>query len=194
MPDRTLNWGDPADAATRYRTRDDDPAGGGNFVVVEDLDGNLIPLQYNPTSGALETAVPIDTGSNNITTTGTVSTGTLEADVLLADNVVLNKDSNIEVERANKLTVDGSTTATIFDSADPVNVIYGNVVGDLAGDVVYTWDDGTETRLSENGRGETNSGDGFDVAMIPPAKDVKKLTFNNLSAGSREFGYYVIHE
>ena len=80
MPDRTLNYGDPADAATRYRTRDDDPAGGGNFVVVEDLDGNLIPLQYNPTSGALETAVPIDTGSNNITTTGTVSTETLEAD------------------------------------------------------------------------------------------------------------------
>ena len=79
MPDRTINWGDSETEAS-YRTQDDDPAGGGNFVVVEDLDGNLIPLQYNPTSGALETAVPIDTGSNDITTTGEVSAGTLEAD------------------------------------------------------------------------------------------------------------------
>jgi len=77
--DRTLNWGDPADAGTRYRTRDDDPAGGGNFVVVEDLDGGLIPLQYNPTTGKVETAVPVDTGSNDITTTGAVSAATLEA-------------------------------------------------------------------------------------------------------------------
>ena len=79
MPDRTINWGDSETEAS-YRTQDDDPAGGGNFVVVEDLDGGLIPLQYNPTTGKVETAVPIDTGSNDITTTGAVSAGTLEAD------------------------------------------------------------------------------------------------------------------
>ena len=125
MPDKTLYWGDPADAGTRYRTRDDDPAGGGNFVVVEDLDGNLIPLQYNPTSGALETAVPIDTGSNNITTTGTVSTGTLEADATLKgasrqdgdlsfdDWETNNHEAVQEIEMVTRAETDGSSTGRI---------------------------------------------------------------------------------
>ena len=118
MPDRTLNYGDPADAATRYRTRDDDPAGGGNFVVVEDLDGNLIPLQYNPTSGALETAVPIDTGDNDITTTGTVSTGTLEAggvDIGRSWQSVKNSRTLNTTETNN---TDGEIKATVILESD----------------------------------------------------------------------------
>ena len=105
MPDRTINWGDSETEAS-YRTQDDDPAGGGNFVVVEDLDGGLIPLQYNPTTGKVETAVPIDTGSNDITTTGEVSAGTLEATGTFTDPAGNEYDGRV-----------GKTTEQVQDDA-----------------------------------------------------------------------------
>ena len=80
MPDKTLVFGDPADSATRYRTRDGDETGGGNFVFVEDLDTTTEVLVYDPTAGEVTTATPINLGSNNLTTTGTVDTSTLAVD------------------------------------------------------------------------------------------------------------------
>jgi len=59
MPDRTINFGDDETEAT-YRVRDDDPVGGGDFILVEDLDGSIIPLKYNKPSGKLEAAVGIE--------------------------------------------------------------------------------------------------------------------------------------
>ena len=112
MPDRTINWGDSETEAS-YRTQDDDPAGGGNFVVVEDLDGGLIPLQYNPTSGKVETAVPIDTGSNDITTTGEVSAGTLEANGMTKIKAVRN---------ASLFDVSVGTFVNIIDTVNEDNL------------------------------------------------------------------------
>jgi len=79
MPDRTINFGDPADAGTKYRTQDDDPAGGGNFVVAEDLDGNTVLLQWNPTAGQWEYGGPVDMGGNDLSNVGTISATALEA-------------------------------------------------------------------------------------------------------------------
>jgi len=83
MPDRTLNLGDPADAATKYRLRDDDPAGGGNLVLAEDLDGNTVLLQWNPTAGQWEYGGPVDLGGNDLTGVGSATVNALEADATL---------------------------------------------------------------------------------------------------------------
>jgi len=79
MPDRTIVWGDPADAGTKYRTQDDASAGGGNFVIVEDLDGNTVLLQWNPTAGQFEYQGPVDMGGNDLNNVGTASVTALEA-------------------------------------------------------------------------------------------------------------------
>jgi len=82
MPDRTIVWGDPADAGTKYRTQDDDPAGGGNFVVAEDTDGNTVLLQWNPdagTAGQWEYSGPVDLGGNDLTSVGTATVDAPEA-------------------------------------------------------------------------------------------------------------------
>jgi len=89
MPDRTIVWGDPADAGTKYRTQDDDPAGGGNFVVAEDTDGNTVLLQWNPdagTAGQWEYSGPVDLGGNDLTSVGTATVDALEAGSLDSKN------------------------------------------------------------------------------------------------------------
>ena len=82
MPDRTIVWGDPADAGTKYRTQDDASAGGGNFVIVEDLDGNTVLLQWNPTAGQFEYQGPVDMGGNDLNNVGAATVDALEADSL----------------------------------------------------------------------------------------------------------------
>jgi len=85
MPDRTINWGDPNDAGTKYRTQDDDPAGGGNFVVAEDTDGNTVLLQWNPTASQWEYGGAVDLGGNDLTSVGTATVNALEADDSITD-------------------------------------------------------------------------------------------------------------
>ena len=79
MTDRTANWGDPAEAGTTYQTGDDDPAGGGNFVVTRDVNQDLVLLQWNPIAEQWEFAGPVDLADNDLITSGTVQAGALEA-------------------------------------------------------------------------------------------------------------------
>ena len=50
MSDRTINWGD-SEVESVYQTGDDDPDGGGNFVVARDTDGGVTLLEYDPVAG-----------------------------------------------------------------------------------------------------------------------------------------------
>ena len=63
MPDRSLNWGNPADSGTRWQTQDDDPNGGGNFVVLRDLDGDTVLFQYDPVDGEWQYFAPVSMGA-----------------------------------------------------------------------------------------------------------------------------------
>lgn len=73
MVDRRINFGDPADAGTRYQIEDDaNAAGGGNFVLAKDLDGGTVLLQYNPTSDAFEYVRAVDLGGEDVTGVGGV--------------------------------------------------------------------------------------------------------------------------
>ena len=101
MPDRTIVWGDPADAGTKYRTQDDASAGGGNFVVAEDLDGNTMLLQWNPTASQWEFGGPVDMGGNDLSNVGTASVTALEAGGLSIDGSYADRstaDSNASVD------------------------------------------------------------------------------------------------
>lgn len=73
MVDRRINFGDPADSGTRWQMEDDEnAAGGGNFVLAKDLDGNTVLLQYNPTSDAFEFVRAVDMGGEDVTGVGGV--------------------------------------------------------------------------------------------------------------------------
>ena len=50
MSDRTINWGD-SEVEAVYQTGDDDPDGGGNFIVARDTDGGVTLLEYDPVAG-----------------------------------------------------------------------------------------------------------------------------------------------
>lgn len=144
MPDRTLNWGDPADAGTKYRTQDDDPAGGGNFVVAEDTDNNTVLLQYNPTASQWEYAGPVDMGSNDISNVGTISTNALEAAEISKDESfsVLYNDSQQTIQNSTITQLEFNNTdgddLNVADLANNQAVIQKD--GDYAIQLYATWE------------------------------------------------------
>jgi hypothetical protein len=79
MPDRQITYGADATDAT-YRSGDADPAGGGNFVVAEDLDGSTVLLEWDGTTWQSRGPVEMNgndiTGAGSITASGTVEGGT----------------------------------------------------------------------------------------------------------------------
>ena len=63
MVDRSIYFGNPADPGTRWRSQDDDPAGGGNFIVLEDLDSNTVYFQYDATNDEWQYFAPVSIGT-----------------------------------------------------------------------------------------------------------------------------------
>ena len=78
MPDRTINWGDSETEAT-YQTGDDDPAGGGNFVVARDTDGGTTLLEWDPAAGEWVARGDVDLSGNDL------SANAIDAEVVSAD-------------------------------------------------------------------------------------------------------------
>jgi len=72
--DRRINWGADATDA-RYRT--EDTGDGGNFVVAEDLDGNTVLLQWNPSTSPSqwEFAGKVDMGDNDLVNVNSLDAG-----------------------------------------------------------------------------------------------------------------------
>lgn len=79
MPDRQIDYGEDATDAT-YRSGDaGGTTGGGNFVVVEDLDAGMVLFEWDETAGEFVSRGPIDLSGNNLSGVATVSATDLEA-------------------------------------------------------------------------------------------------------------------
>lgn len=82
MPDKTINFGEPGSGA-RYRTRDDDPTGGGDYVVAETLDASGNPvdvlLRYDDTADEWVSGGPVNMSGNDVTNVGALDADSLSA-------------------------------------------------------------------------------------------------------------------
>jgi hypothetical protein len=77
--ERRLNWG--ADA-TDAKWRSEHDSTNSKFIVAEDLDGATILLEYDETASQWVFRGPIEMGANNLTTTGTVTAGTVSTEAI----------------------------------------------------------------------------------------------------------------
>ena len=69
MSDRTINWGD-SEVEAVYQTGDDDPDGGGNFVVARDTDGGVTLLEYDPVAGEWVARGDVNLDGNDLSAAG----------------------------------------------------------------------------------------------------------------------------
>jgi hypothetical protein len=127
---------------------------------------------------------------------GTLSGPALEADDGVIKNVTVTQDnlSNLTQHTGRSITV--SSELTLFDLANPVDVISGyiNGGGGNMGGIIVTWGDGsTDILFNEKTVGEDSNGDQNDSKSIPPLKNVKKLVVNHGSTSSDgEYGFGVL--
>lgn len=77
MADRELYWGAADDAATEYRTRDSDPAGGGDFIVAERADGSEILLQWDDSASEWVSAGAVNLNGNDVTGVGALDANSI---------------------------------------------------------------------------------------------------------------------
>jgi len=75
--DRTIHFGD-SETDARYRIQDTSSTGG-DFILVEDLDGGTVLLEYDYSAGEFVSRGPVNLNGNGITDAGSVSADTLEA-------------------------------------------------------------------------------------------------------------------
>jgi hypothetical protein len=72
--ERRLNWGADATDA-QYRTGDD--TANNRFIIVEDLDGGTVLLEYDETAGEFVSRGPVNMSGNDITNAGAIDAQSL---------------------------------------------------------------------------------------------------------------------
>ena len=115
MADRTINFGSDSTEAT-YQIQDDDPAGGGDFVI-RDTDANLAILSYDQTNDEWDFAATANFNSNDITGITSLTADTINVDTLdgadianaTADDVLETDGSGGLRLQAGEVTVNGNT-------------------------------------------------------------------------------------
>jgi len=115
MADRTINFGSDSTEAT-YQIQDDDPAGGGDFVI-RDTDANLAILSYDQTNDEWDFAATANFNSNDITDITSLTADTINVDTLdgadianaTADDVLETDGSGGLRLQAGEVTVNGNT-------------------------------------------------------------------------------------
>lgn len=101
--------------------------------------------------------------------------------------------SNITEHIGYQVSVPSSSYHDIFSTTNPVDVLNGNIIGDVSRDMMVTWDDGTtDTFYSGTARGENAAGTAVSTNPIPPMEDVTALRFINAAGASSVYGYKVI--
>jgi len=86
--EREINFGADATDA-QYSISDDDA--NSRFILLEDLDGGTVLIERDETGSKIVAREPIDTGANNITTTGTVNAGSVVTDKLTHGALPISK-------------------------------------------------------------------------------------------------------
>ena len=106
--ERRIDWA-PSGETPKYRTEDDDPAGG-NFVVAEDVSGSTVLLQWNDSNSRWEFAGNVDLGSNDLTNVGSISTdGATINNAPTGSNDALRWQEGVET---GEITADGLNNST----------------------------------------------------------------------------------
>jgi hypothetical protein len=111
MPDRTINWGDSATEAT-YQTGDDDPAGGGNFVVARDTDGGVTLLEYDPAAGEWVSRGDVNLNGNDLSAGGVAASDQIKnaTYATLGDvPTTLSEGSQVYVQDEDRIYVEDGT-------------------------------------------------------------------------------------
>ena len=128
-----------------YQTGDDDPDGGGNFVVARDTDGGVTLLEYDPVAGEWVARGDVNLDGND-----------LSANVIDAGSVSANdyNDGAIDHDGTSNRTHSGDDLSPNAIDAAEVSAtdVFGNAVYPTIGDVpaeyeeegnmVYTESDG----------------------------------------------------
>jgi hypothetical protein len=113
MANRELIFGAADDAATRYKTRDSDPTGGGNYQVVE-LDGGETLLLERAATGGWTIYEPVDLNGSDLTTTGTVDAGQVSNDNYVEPQPTASEGTSYSVDLSagnyHKVTLTGDVT------------------------------------------------------------------------------------
>jgi hypothetical protein len=99
MPDRTINWGDSETEAT-YQTGDDDPTGGGNFVVARDTNGGVTLLEYDPAAGEWVSRGDVNLSGNDLSANA-IDAGSVSAEALLGADVLNASENQILVAQGD---------------------------------------------------------------------------------------------
>jgi len=115
MADRTINFGSDSTEAT-YQIQDDDPAGGGDFVI-RDTDANLAILSYDQVNDEWDFAATTNFNSNSVSGITSLSADTITVDTLDgADIANATADNVLETDglgglrlQAGEVTVNGNT-------------------------------------------------------------------------------------
>ena len=154
-----------------------------NLTVQNEADG--VGGVENPLTETL------DADGNDVT-----GVGALEAEKAVADNIVLSQSqmSDITYHTGRRVAIDSTTSQTIFDLTDPVDVVSGSIQGPRTRDVDVTFEDGTKIRIlrEEINEGEDGAGDEINPVVIPPIEGVTKMEFSNWDTQERVYGWEVL--
>ena len=158
-----------------------------NDLVIRDSTGEIV-ARYNESATTWQLEQPLDLQSNNVT-----NVGALDTESLVANNVVVDEDSDLSFHKGDLVDVDSVSTETIFDVTEPVDIVYGTMHGAFTSFVRVEFDDGTTKDVYEGRRraNDSSEDDSFDVAPLPPCKNVVKLEFRNDSGAPRLYGWEV---
>jgi len=154
-----------------------------------DITNNLLAGQVGTSSE------PVDVAAATVTA-DIVNAGSVNAARTFADNIVVSQETanSLTTHEAASFTVSSNSYGTIFDLANPVDVVSGTVCGFAPNQFRVTWDDGnTDTIYSQSGLvGTDGGGDIFGVNTVPPIESITKIEFYNGSGSDRDYGYKVL--
>ena len=163
-----------------------------------DSNGNVVGSLFQNAAGNVE--IQDETGTGSVfgpdgIVTPAIDAGSVSTDELTADNAVITKQnaSEITLHTGDAVTVEDSPE-TIFEFADPVNVINGHIVGGILSTITVTWADGTTNDIIDTvTRGRTRGGstaeDELTVASIPSIIGVTKMEFADQVTDPEDYGF-----
>ena len=143
-------------------------------------------------------ASALDANNQDLNSVGTASVTALEAGTIdspdIGPIVTQSNIGSLSLYSGDRVTVTAGSYQTVFDVQEPVDVLTGVVLQNRIGELRITWaDDSTDTiPYAIDARGETNSGDEYSTLPIPDVSEVKKLEFENGTAGDADFGWRVV--
>ena len=178
MSDRTINWGD-SEVEAVYQTGDDDPDGGGNFIVARDTDGGVTLLEYDPVAGEWVARDDLNLDGNDL------SANAIDAAEVSANDY---NDGAIDHDQTGNRTHSGddlSPNAIDAGSVSAENMFNGaDIESPDDGNILEFTGTGSDLRVTEPPR---------ELEILDTFEDTDDDTPVDYDSGSlEEFDYYVV--